>query len=153
MSTQNENSADKLKHILSICNDGKEGYRVAAAKVDSPDLKALFTTYSIQRAEFEMQLNTCIRECNTDPDNENGGPLGAIHRAWIDMKTALTSNDNKAVLEACSTGEKAALKAYDEALSDETLSPDTRQILMRQQEGIKDCLKNIQTLEHQHAVS
>ncbi len=152
METTNEKAAANLKQLLSICNDGKEGYRTAAENVDSPDLKALLTTYSIQRAEFEMQLKTCMHQCNANPDNDSGGPLGVLHRTWIEIKTALTSNDNKAVLDACITGEKAALDAYNDALEDTELSPDIRQILADQRDSIKECLKNIEMLKDQYAI-
>lgn len=151
METTKEQSTANLRHLLSICNDGKEGYRTAAENVDSPELKAILTTYSIQRAEFEMQLKTCIHQCNADPDNESGGPLGALHRTWMDIKTALLPNDNKAALDACITGEKAALEAYDDALEDTSLSPEIRQILTGQRESIRECLKNIKMLKDQYA--
>ncbi|KAA8483843.1 uncharacterized protein (TIGR02284 family) [Arcticibacter tournemirensis] len=150
MEISNEKSVANLKHLLSICNDGKEGYRTASDNADSAELKGIFTTYSIQRAEFEMQLKTCIQQCNADPDNESGGPIGVLHRTWMDIKAALSSNDNKAILEACITGEKAAVEAYDNALEDNDLSPEVRQILVSQRDGINDCLRNIQTLEIQY---
>ncbi|MDF3077555.1 MAG: family four-helix-bundle protein [Sphingobacteriaceae bacterium] len=149
MENQSEKAVSGLKHLLSICNDGKEGYKNAAENVDSADLKALLHTYSIQRAEFASSLKTCIHQCGGDPDNNEGGPLGAIHRAWIDIKTALTSNDNKAVLDACITGEKAAIEAYDNVLEDTSISTETRQLLTTQRTGIQESLRNVEALEHQ----
>lgn len=151
MENQSENTVSRLKHLLSICNDGKEGYKNAAENVDSADLKALLHTYSIQRAEFASNLKTCIQQCGGDPDNDEGGPLGALHRTWIDIKTAFTSNDNKAVLDACITGEKAAVEAYDKALEDTELSAETRQLLTMQRSAIQESLQNVETLEHQFA--
>lgn len=151
METTFEKTVANLKHLLSICNDGKEGYKTAAENSDAAELKALFTTYSIQRAGYEMQLKTSIHQCHADPDNEAGGPLGALHRVWMDIKTALSSNDNKAILDACITGEQAALEAYDKALEDQELLPEVKQVLVEQREGIADCLKNIQSLQQRYA--
>jgi len=149
----NKKIVEQLKSLLAIVNDGKEGYKNAAENADAAELKALFTTYSIQRAEFEMELKTNIREHGSDADNVHGGPLGAIHRTWIDIKTALTANDNSAVLGAAITGEKAAVEAYDEVLSDPNLSFELRQILITQRENINECLRNIQSLEERYAHS
>lgn len=151
METANEETIASLKHLVSICNDGKEGYKHAAENCDSPALKALFTTYSIQRSEFEMVLKTCIHQLGANAENESGGPLGILHRTWIDIKTALTPNDNKAVLEACITGEKAAIDAYRKVLDESTLSVSTRQIIYTQRKEIEECLNNISNLEHQYA--
>jgi uncharacterized protein (TIGR02284 family) len=145
--------AGKLKHLLGIVNDGKEGYKNAADNADSAELKALFTTYSIQRSEFEMELKTLIRQFGGDPDNETGGPLGALHRVWIDIKTAILPNDNHAVLDACITGEKAAVKAYDEVLAETSLSSDLREHLLRQRNDIEECLGNVTRLETQYTAS
>jgi uncharacterized protein (TIGR02284 family) len=151
METRNEELIDGLKHLLHIANDGKEGYKTAADDADSAELKALFTTYSIQRSEFEMELKSCIRQLGADSDNDSGGPLGAIHRVWMDIKTALTGNNNHAVLDACITGEKAAIEAYDKVLANSDLSQDMRETLTSQRSAISEGLRNVQTLEQQYA--
>lgn len=149
----NKKIVDNLKNLLSIINDGKEGYKHAAENADSPELKALFTTYSIQRSEFEMQVKSLIRQFGGDADNQHGGPLGALHRTWIDIKTALTPNDNSAVLGAVLTGETTALKAYDEVLNEDYLTYDLRHELLAQREDINECLKNVQNLDRQYTNS
>ena len=142
--------ADDLKRLLSICNDGREGYKNAADNAETGELKALFTTYSIQRAEFADKLRTCIRHHGSDPDNISGGPLGAMHRTWIDIKSALAGRDNHAVLDACITGEKVAVDAYDKVLEKNGLNLEVRQMLMQQRSQIGEALQHIQKLEHQY---
>ena len=151
MDNINEKSIDGLMHVLSICNDGKEGYKTAAEDVDSSELKTLFSMYSIQRAEFEMQLKTAIHQLGGNPDNETGGPVGTLHRVWMDIKTAFTKNDDQAILDACLTGEKSALEAYDKVLNDLNLDAEIVTVIAGQRTGIADCLKNIQILKEQYA--
>ncbi len=150
METRNEELIEGLKHLLHIANDGKEGYKTAADDADAAELKALFTTYSIQRSEFEMELKSCILQLGADSDNSSGGPLGAIHRVWMDIKTAVTGNDNHAILDACITGEKAAIEAYDKVLLDTSLPQEMRETLTSQRSSISECLTNVQTLEQQY---
>ncbi len=144
------NIVDGLKHLLSIANDGKEGYKNAAENADAGELKALLTTYSIQRAEFADSLKTLIRQNGGDPDNTSGGPLGALHRTWIDIKTAISGNDDKAVLDAVATGETSAVEAYDKVLKDYTLQGDVHQVLLHQRSQIREALQNIRQLEDQY---
>lgn len=151
MENRNEDLIDGLKHLLHIANDGKEGYKTAAEDAKSAELKALFTTYSIQRSEFEMELKSLLRQLGADSDNESGGPLGAIHRVWMDIKTALTSNDNHAILDACITGEKSAIEAYDKVLADTSLTPEMRETLTSQRSDISESLRNVQNLEQQYS--
>jgi uncharacterized protein (TIGR02284 family) len=152
MEEQHHKLIASLKHLLAICNDGKEGYRNAAENVDAPDLKSLLTAYSLQRAEFASELKSALIQLAADPDNNEGGPIGLLHRAWIDIKTVFTANDNKAVLEACETGEKAAIEAYNEVLSDPGIvHPGIRQLLSTQRNGIQHSLNNIAEMETQYA--
>ncbi|WP_207426886.1 PA2169 family four-helix-bundle protein [Pedobacter sp. SYSU D00535] len=153
MENSNEKIQDGLKHLLHIANDGKEGYKNAAENCESAELKALFTTYSIQRSEFEMELKSCLHKFGSNSDNEKGGPLGAIHRTWIDIKSSIMPNENKAVLDACITGEKSAIETYDKVLEDTSLPSDVRDIVMSQRQSIAECLHNIQNLENQYATS
>lgn len=151
MENRNDDLIDEIKHLLHIANDGKEGYKTAAEDADSAELKAIFTTYSIQRSEFEMELKSCLQQLGSNSDNESGGPLGAIHRIWMDVKAAITSNDNHAILDACITGEKAAIEAYDKALANTNFPPEMREILMSQRTEINESLRNVQNLEQQYA--
>ena len=151
MENRNEKSIENLKHLLSLCNDGKEGYKTAAEDADSPELKTLFSMYSIQRAEYEMQLKKAIHQLGGDPDNETGGPVGALHRVWMDIKTAFTKNDDKAILSACLTGEQSALESYDKELQDPGITPEIIEILGEQRNGISDCIKNIESLKTQYS--
>lgn len=146
-----DNYIDGIKHLLHIANDGKEGFKTAAEDADSAELKAIFTTYSIQRSEFEMELKSILRQLGGESDNESGGPLGAMHRVWMDIKTAFTGNDNHAILDACITGEKAAIEAYDKVLADTSLTSEIRETLNSQRSDISESLRNIQTLEQQYA--
>ena len=145
MDNMNEKVIDNLNHLIAICNDGKYGYQTAAEDADSAALRAMFMEYSTQRAEFVNTLQQEVRRLGGDPD-KGGGPLGAIHRAWIDVKSALSSKDNKAVLGACITGEQAAVNAYDNVLEDGGLSPDLRTLLTEQRRSIEEALYRVQSL-------
>lgn len=142
----NEKLIDKLNHLISICNDGKFGYETAAEDAGSSELKSMFTEYSSQRAEYASQIKEYIRSAGEDPDKD-GGPLGALHRAWIDVKSALSSKDNKAVLGACITGEKAAIEAYDDVINDSDNIPvNVCEMLKTQRSGIQEALSRVKSL-------
>ena len=151
MENSNDHLNGKLKHLLSICNDGKEGYRNASEDVDSTELKSIFNTYSIQRSEYAMELKTLLRNQGSDPDNSEGGPLGALHRTWMDIKSAITGKGNEAILSACVTGEKSALEAYDDVLNDTNVTPEVRTVLTNHRQGIQEALQTIESLERQHS--
>lgn len=145
MEESNKKLIDDLNHLVTICNDGKYGYELAAEDADSAALRAMFSEYSAARAEYSQQLKSEIIKFGGDADH-GGGPLGAIHRAWIDVKTALSSKDNKAVLGACITGEKAAVNAYTEVLKNNQLPAETRALLNEQRRNIEEALNKVEGL-------
>ena len=147
MEDSNKKLIDDLNHLVTICNDGRYGYETAAEDADSAALRAMFTEYSAERAEFVRQLKEEIRRSGAKPE-DGGGPLGAIHRAWIDLKSALASKDNKAVLGACITGEKAAVNAYTAVLKNNDLPQGLRAMLNQQRRSIEETLNKVEGLHN-----
>ena len=107
----------------------------------------MFSEYSVERAGYARVLEQEIRNAGDEPDT-GGGPLGAVHRAWIDVKSALSSKDNKAVLGACVTGEKAALNAYNDILEKNDLPAELRAILNQQRRSVEDALNKVEGLHN-----
>lgn len=145
METNKEIISD-LKELLSVINDGKEGYESASETTDKIELKGVFLKYSAQRAGYAEELRAHIAEHGEDAENESGGILGALHRTWIDIKEALSSKEDAAILEAIVTGEKAALNTYDRYINDYVDHADHIELLKRQRAGVEDALVEIEGL-------
>jgi len=141
----NQEIINDLKGLVNIVNDGKEGYASASEATDSGELKAVFLKYSAQRADFATELKEHISQHGGASDNEDGGVLGALHRTWIDIKQALSSKEDTAILSAIETGEKAAIEKYDKVLEDYASHLDHIVLLQRQRTGILEALKEIET--------
>lgn len=148
----NKEIISDLKGLVNIVNDGKEGYESASQTTESIELQDLFLKYSAQRAGYAMELKAHLARHGGESDNEEGGVLGVLHRAWIDIKQALSSKEDVAILSAIETGEKSAIEKYDEILDEETLHADHLELLQRQRTGILEALKEVETyrirLEH-----
>lgn len=135
-----------LEQLLSVINDGKEGYESASDATDKIELKGIFLKYSAQRAGYAEELRAHIAEHGEEAENESGGILGALHRTWIDIKEALSSKEDAAILEAIVTGEKAALNTYDRYINDYVDHADHIELLKRQRAGVEDALVEIERL-------
>ncbi|TDQ10022.1 ferritin-like domain-containing protein [Pedobacter metabolipauper] len=144
---------DDLKGLVSILNDGKEGYESAAEATEKIELKGLFLKYSAQRAGYAMELKAHINEHGGTSDNEEGGILGVLHRTWIDIKQALSSKEDEAILSAIETGEMAAIEKYDKCLKDYASHADHIDLLTRQRDGISEALYEISSLRTNNADS
>jgi uncharacterized protein (TIGR02284 family) len=77
--------------------------------------------------------------------DESGSLSGTVHRAWIDLKSALSSNDRKRILEECERGEDYAVAAYRKAAKEE-LPPTISEIVNNQYERVQAAHDNIRDL-------
>ena len=110
----NETVISKLNGLIQIARDGQEGFKDAAEGVERSDLKTTFYEFSQQRAEFTGVLQELVRSLGGDPEN-SGSFSGAIHRGWIDIKSAVTGKGEEAILNECERGEDFAKEAYFDA--------------------------------------
>lgn len=121
-----------LNDIIETLKDGQQGFQTAAEDVENPKLKTLFSEYSLQRATFAGDLQELARSLGEPEPEDQGSIAGAVHRGWIDLKAALMSRDEHAVLAECERGEDVAVKAYKDALEDVDLASNVRQTLQKQ---------------------
>lgn len=140
-------NASVLNSLISILEDGREGYLNASKNTDSEILKSEFLSISRERSLFVVELQDEINRLGKSTDAESG-PLGAIHRAWIDFKSMLTGSDNEAIIEACITGEEYAIEKYKEALKDEDLNLALHPMVSKQLASIEKSVAKIKTLEY-----
>ncbi|HEY1193443.1 PA2169 family four-helix-bundle protein [Flavobacterium sp.] len=132
-----------LEGLISILEDGKLGYTNAAEHVENPAMKTDFLEYARERALFIVELQNQINKLGKSTDTSGGGPLGALHRTWIDIKSAFTGGDTEAIINACITGEEAAIEKYKMALEENHLEHDQIYIVSKQLNSIQNTLSQI----------
>lgn len=146
MSDTNDKAISVLNELIETCKDGAKGFESAAEKADSAELKSLFSKYSAQRASFAADLDGQVVSLRGKPA-ESGHVAAVAHRGWIDIKTAFTGNDDKALLNECERGEDYAKKAYMDALK-EDLPSDARAIVQRQSVEVKAAHDKVRDLRN-----
>lgn len=133
-----------LQEVLQLVNDGKEGYKVAAESTDTAELKAFFLKISGERIVYAAELKEHIALHGEEAENESGGILGGLHRTWLTIKQAMISKEDKAILNAITTGERAAIEKYDACIADFADHADHMSLLTEQRDGIKAALSEIE---------
>ncbi|KRB56287.1 PA2169 family four-helix-bundle protein [Flavobacterium sp. Root186] len=132
-----------LEGLISILEDGKLGYTNAAEHVENLAIKADFLEYARERALFIVELQDEINKLGKSTDTSGGGPLGALHRTWIDIKSSFTGGDTEAIINACITGEEAAIEKYKKALEENELEHSQVFIVSKQLNSIQNTLSQI----------
>jgi uncharacterized protein (TIGR02284 family) len=112
-----------LNSLIETLKDGQEGFKQAAEAVKDPSLKSLFSEFSLQRSQFAGELQAEALQMGESEPEESSSASGAMHRAWINLKSAVTSGDDHAILAECERGEDSAVKEYKEAMEEDLSSP------------------------------
>ncbi len=152
MSGAGENSTDDvastLNGLIETCKDGEQGFRSAAEGVKDPNLQRLFQSYSEQRAQFASELQTEVKRLAEDPV-DSGHVTGALHRGWLNIKAAVSGNDEGAIISECERGEDVAVRNYREAL-EKGLPGNIQIIVERQFLEVKQAHDQVRSLEQAH---
>lgn len=147
-----KNPTSILNDLIETLKDGQEGFRAAAADVDSSELKTLFGEYSLQRSKFAGELQAVAHSLGDKDPATTGSVAASLHRGWINLKAALTSKDEHAILAECERGEDSAVAEYRKALATEALSTDVRATLQTQSVAVQAAHDRIRDLRDSLAV-
>jgi len=136
---------DVIDDLIKTLKDGQEGFKQAPEGVTNPNLKSLFRDYSQQRSRFATALQSeARRHGETDPQTSSSSS-GAMHRGWINLKSAITGGDEHAILAECERGEDSAVEEYKKALAD-GLTASAHELVSRQFVEIKEAHDRIKGL-------
>lgn len=143
-----EKSIEILNDLIEINNDRVAGFAHAAQELQDKDLdlRTLFMKLRGESRSNVHELGSAINKGGGEVEMGMSG-TGAIHRMWLDVKSAFSGHDRKTVLEECERGEDAIKKAYQAALSAESgLAPEFIEIVTRQQQRIIEVHNQIKAL-------
>src|SRR3954469_25085386 len=107
-----EKTVEILNTLIQINNDRIQGYLTAAKETQEMDLKDLFGQLAHTSQKCKQALADEVTKLNGTV-TESTTTSGKIFRAWMDIKTALTNHDRKAIIDSCEFGEDAAKETYE----------------------------------------
>ena len=142
---QQKEAISTINSLIETLKDGEKGFKEASEAVKDPQLKSLFEQYSQQRHRFASELQAQAQNLGESKPEKSSSAAGAMHRAWINLKSAATSGDDKAILSECERGEDSAVHEYQEAIQD-GLAGTAREIVSRQFTEIKSAHDRVRQL-------
>lgn len=150
----NDDIISTLNDLIETCKDGEEGFKtcVEDASDRHPQLKAMLVDRQRGCAAAASELQDLVRAQGGDPETSSS-VAGALHRSWVNIKTAITGKDDEAVLNECERGEDSAVRSYRKAL-EKDLPAHIRLVVERQYQGVlhnHDQIKNLRDQVRAHA--
>lgn len=137
-----------IKNLIEINNDRTLGFRKALEELEpiNADLKIVFAEYAADSEGFSTELTRLASEFGKEVDADDESIAGAIHRAWIDVKSLFGGKDRKAILEEAERGEDAIKAAYKKVLDSGDLGGETLSVISEQAARITSAHDKIKAL-------
>lgn len=148
MDDRNKDAISQLNSLIETCNDGAMGFETAAQEVKDSSTRQLFQQYARERSQFADELRGAVEALGGHPD-DGGSVSGAVHRGWMNIKSAIAGHDESAIIGEAERGEDAAVAAYERALAND-LPPQVEPVVRRQFSQVKSAHDQVRSLERAH---
>ena len=136
-----------LKTLTSTLNDSINGFRHSAEHVESQEFRQMFTQLASDREQAAAELKAAVRQQGGNPD-EDGSTLGSLHQTWVDLKSAVTGRDDKAIINEVERGEDYLKNKFETALNDGNLGGESRSIVERAYQSVREGHDRVSQLKH-----
>jgi uncharacterized protein (TIGR02284 family) len=146
-----EKTIDVLNDLVKINHDRIAGFEKASENLENDDrgLRPVFEKLAGESRDNAAGLAEKATQFN-GATAEGTSVSGALHRAWLDVKSTFTGNDLESILNECERGEDAIKAAYRSALEDSSELPyEVAQLIRSQQQGINEGHDLIKSLRDQ----
>ena len=145
MDDRNKSAIATLNDLIETCKDGAQGFATAAEGLQNSSTKELFRQYGRERAGCAEELRAEVKRLGGNPE-DSGSVSGAMHRGWINIKSAVTGQSDSAIIAEAERGEDVAVKSYQKAL-DSGLPPEVQSTVQRQFTQVKAAHDRVRDLE------
>ncbi len=117
-----------LNSLIKTMLDSRKGFRDAAEDATSSRFGEIFAEFAADRSNVASQLQAEVRRLGGNPEDDSSF-LAAAHRTFMNLKTAITGKDDKAIVEEVERGEDYIKGKFEAAMNDRELSPETGQVV------------------------
>ena len=141
------NDITTLNSLIATTIDSINGYQESAGEVESDRFRQLFQELGQDRQQALPKLQAEVARLGGDPEDD-GTALAAAHRGWIDLKSAITGRDDKAIINEVERGEDHIKHKFEAALDNTELTGPTREIIQEAYQSVRRGHDRVRDLKH-----
>jgi uncharacterized protein (TIGR02284 family) len=136
-----------LNNLITTLIDSINGYEDAATHSEAGRFQQMFRERAGDRQRVLEDLRAEVRRLGGEPES-GGSFLGKTHQRWLDLKSAITGRDDKAIIDEVERGEDYLKERFESALGEGKLSGDTRALVEHCYQSVKSGHDQISQLKH-----
>lgn len=123
--TEHSKDTTTLNTLIATLLDSVDGYTKSAQDVKDRDLADRFNARARERQGAVAGLQAAVARLGGNPEDD-GTLLAGAHRAFMNLKEAVTGNDDQAIINEIERGEDYLKGKFVAALKNVDLAPDAR---------------------------
>ena len=145
--SEHSKAISELNTLIATTIDSVTGYEDSAQNIDNQRFAEIFRQRANERQDVVEQLRAEVRRLGGDPE-DGGSFLGKAHQRFEDLKSAVTGQDDQAVINEVERGEDYLKEKWQAALQSGTLDGDAHDVVERCYQSIKQGHDQISQLKH-----
>ena len=141
-----EDEASELeKEVTTLLNERNDLLK-AIEELDPKEfgLRELFKNMVDQSTIQRQELDVLLARLGEEKVEWENSFMSEMHKFWMDLKTAMSTNDSKAILSSCEFGEGVIIGAYTQTLETANLDNSITVTLSRQLKELENAKKSIE---------
>ena len=136
-----------LNGLIATTIDSVDGYTEAAKDSGNPHFTKMFITRAEERRKAAGDLQAEVSRLGGNPEDD-GTILAGAHRVFLDLKSMMTGNDDKAIVNEVERGEDHIKAKFEDAMQDVDLAPATKSIIGAAWASVKAGHDQMRDLKH-----
>jgi len=136
-----------LNTLIGTLLDSIEGYQKSAQDVENSRFATLFNERANERQRAVTKLQSAVGQLGGKPEDD-ATTLGSIHRAFVDLKSAVLGRDDKAIVNEVERGEDYLKGKFETAMKKADLSAIARAAVDEAWTSVKTGHDQMRDLKH-----
>lgn len=136
-----------LNGLIETTIDSLDGYSEAAKTSENGCFVALFNERAVERQAVVGALRSEVTRLGGTPE-EDGTILAGAHRMFLNLKSAVTGQDDKAIVDEVEQGEDHIKAKFEKAMADNDLSPEVKRTISECYVSIKQGHDQMRDIKH-----
>ena len=138
---------DTLNTLTTTLIDSINGYEDAASNTENARFQQIFRERANERRRVVEDLRSEIRRLGGEPADD-GSFMGKTHQRWLDLKSAVTGNDDERVVNSVEAGEDYLKEKFEKALDSDELTGEAREAAQRAYQSVRSGHDQMSQLKH-----
>ena len=145
--TEHSTDTATLNTLIATLLDSVDGYTKSAQDVKDRDLADRFNARARERQSAVSGLQAAVARLGGDPEDD-GSLLAGAHRAFLNLKEAVTGTDDQAIINEIERGEDYLKGKFEAALKNVDLAPEARSAVDQAWTSVKAGHDEMSGLKH-----